>query len=218
MVGKVVQGVQPQVGFEPPSDATLATRELNLVQAFKLCRDLLADKSRGDVERAVALCWAMSLIGDLHHPMHVGSLYAPPTFPAPHGDQHGKLIFIGAATFYDYIESVHGECAIRGHIRRIKETWEKDELWQMIINSSLTRLDRGTYSYLDDPELLCLMASTTAFYSQIDDAVDLAVRRGELAPLRIEPRANFPEFYQWSIRVRAVEAASELRLLLDKSL
>src|SRR5207249_4653495 len=52
-----------------------------------------------DPDRAVALCWLLHLVGDLHQPLHGTSLiassdtYDPPLEP-PHGDKGGNLVAI----------------------------------------------------------------------------------------------------------------------------
>ena len=76
-----------------PDGATLDTQELYVGQAFDLCRQVFADRSRPDAERAVALCWLCHLVADGHQPCHAGSLYAEGVFPK--GDRGGNSIKIG---------------------------------------------------------------------------------------------------------------------------
>jgi len=64
-----------------PAGATLDTQELHIGQAFDLCRQVFADRSRPDADRAIALCWLRHLVADGHQPCHVGSLYAEGVFP-----------------------------------------------------------------------------------------------------------------------------------------
>ena len=44
-------------------------------------------------ERAVALCWLLHLIGDVHQPLHTVT-FVTPQFPAPQGDRGGTRFFI----------------------------------------------------------------------------------------------------------------------------
>jgi hypothetical protein len=68
----------------------------NVLQAIAFNRARLA---RGNpAERAVALCWLLHLIADLHQPLHATAAYSPRALdPAahPHGDEGGNLIHLG---------------------------------------------------------------------------------------------------------------------------
>jgi hypothetical protein len=67
----------PQAIPERRENATLASQELNLLDALRLCMEMLGDATRSESERAIALCWVLSLVADAHHPCYVGALYAP---------------------------------------------------------------------------------------------------------------------------------------------
>ncbi len=73
-----------------PDDATLATQELHIAQAVELCRKVLANKSRPDADRALAICWLSHLAADSHQPCHAGSLYINYAFP--NGDRGATAI------------------------------------------------------------------------------------------------------------------------------
>lgn len=49
---------------------------------------VLADSSRSAAQRAVALCWVLHLMGDIHQPLHTGSLYSAAVFDR--GDRGGN--------------------------------------------------------------------------------------------------------------------------------
>lgn len=51
---------------------------------------LLADERMPGPRRAVALCWVLHLIGDIHQPLHTGSLYSATRFA--NGDRGGNGI------------------------------------------------------------------------------------------------------------------------------
>ncbi len=72
-----------------PVNATLETQDLHIAQALELCLGVLAEKSRPDSERAIALCWIAHLVADAHQPCHAGSLY---TEAYPGGDRGGNSI------------------------------------------------------------------------------------------------------------------------------
>ncbi len=63
-----------------PAGSTLDTHDLHIAQAIELCKQLLADKSKPDADRAIAICWLAHLVADAHQPCHAGSLYAEGVF------------------------------------------------------------------------------------------------------------------------------------------
>ena len=73
-----------------PENATLRTQELNASQAFELCKKILHDTATSDADRAVALCWLLHIVADLHQPCHAGSLYSRRGFPD--GDRRANAI------------------------------------------------------------------------------------------------------------------------------
>ena len=48
-------------------------KNLNVIQALKGNLLLWADEDASDAEKAVALCWILHLVGDMHQPLHVGN-------------------------------------------------------------------------------------------------------------------------------------------------
>ncbi|PCI79142.1 MAG: hypothetical protein COB20_05505 [SAR86 cluster bacterium] len=60
----------------------------NVMNALDYNTTLLADSLTPMPQRAVALCWVLHLIGDIHQPLHVGSLYSTNRFP--NGDRGGN--------------------------------------------------------------------------------------------------------------------------------
>ncbi len=62
----------------------------NVMTALDFNTRLLADEHASLETRAVALCWVLHLIGDIHQPLHVGSLYSANRFA--NGDRGGNGI------------------------------------------------------------------------------------------------------------------------------
>ncbi|MEX0962482.1 MAG: S1/P1 nuclease [Pseudohongiellaceae bacterium] len=60
----------------------------NVMTALDFNSALLADQQAPLPQRAVALCWVLHLIGDIHQPLHVGSLYSARHFRT--GDRGGN--------------------------------------------------------------------------------------------------------------------------------
>jgi hypothetical protein len=60
-------------------------------EAFALNVRVLANGLASDAERAVALCWVMHLVGDIHQPLHTAQLFSA---AFPNGDRGGTLQFV----------------------------------------------------------------------------------------------------------------------------
>jgi hypothetical protein len=86
-----------QAAQELAADAPAAEADVkNVLQAIAFNREKLARGKPG--EQAVALCWLLHLLGDLHQPLHATVLFAPRVFePAGHrhGDEGGNAIHLG---------------------------------------------------------------------------------------------------------------------------
>ena len=77
----------PDIAGQFVSDATSAGNVMNALDANTA---LLADTETPGPQRAVALCWILHLVGDIHQPLHVGSLYSKNQFA--NGDRGGNGI------------------------------------------------------------------------------------------------------------------------------
>ena len=71
-----------------PPAASLATQELNVIQAITLCRRRLAARDAGDAERAVCVTWLCHMVGDVHQPCHSTASFTAKRFPL--GDRGGN--------------------------------------------------------------------------------------------------------------------------------
>ena len=63
----------------------------NAIEAFALNVRVLGDRRASKAERAVALCWVMHLVGDIHQPLHTAQLFSK---EFPEGDQLGSKQFV----------------------------------------------------------------------------------------------------------------------------
>lgn len=64
----------------------------NIVLAIEYNQKVLQDKLSSPQEKAVALCWLLHLVGDIHQPLHSGALVSSSLFP--NGDRGGNGIAI----------------------------------------------------------------------------------------------------------------------------
>lgn len=77
---------------QPDSVTTVGPADVNIVTAYRVNLDVLK-RDAPDPEKAVALCWVLHLVGDVHQPLHTVKLFTT-EFPAPVGDRGGTLFYI----------------------------------------------------------------------------------------------------------------------------
>ncbi len=65
-------------------------QSLNIIQALRGNLAIWRDESTSDADKAVALCWILHLVGDLHQPLHTVALFSGAYFPK--GDRGGNSI------------------------------------------------------------------------------------------------------------------------------
>jgi len=90
--GNTYIGVAPLDDVSGPRAQNIRneTDAKNVMTALDFNSALLADSRTPAAQRAVALCWVLHLIGDIHQPLHVGSLYTRNRFT--NGDRGGNGI------------------------------------------------------------------------------------------------------------------------------
>ena len=90
--GNVYVGIDPFPDIEGPAgEAIRGEADVdNVVLALDYNMRLLANPATGAGQRAVALCWMLHLAGDIHQPLHTGSLFSAQMFES--GDAGGNGI------------------------------------------------------------------------------------------------------------------------------
>jgi hypothetical protein len=85
--------------FKPKGQpATVTTAEPdaeNALVAIRTNLSVLNQPQATDAEKAVAICWLLHVIGDIHQPLHTVSLFTT-EYPAPFGDEGGNKFKIRA--------------------------------------------------------------------------------------------------------------------------
>jgi hypothetical protein len=85
----------PVIAKDFPADLPKPERsEGSAIEAFALNVRVLGDTRASKPERAVALCWVMHLVGDIHQPLHTAQLFSK---AFPDGDQLGSKQFVREA-------------------------------------------------------------------------------------------------------------------------
>ena len=90
-------GFLPNVDFAVPEGVTAGDAAndepgMNVVQALQYNLAVVRDESRPAAQRAVALCWALHLGGDVHQPMHAVALFSDALYPE--GDKGGNAVAV----------------------------------------------------------------------------------------------------------------------------
>ncbi|MYI01718.1 MAG: S1/P1 nuclease [Gammaproteobacteria bacterium] len=90
--GNVYVGIDPFPDIAGPAGEAIRDESDvdNVVVALDYNMRLLADPATEAGQRAVALCWVLHLAGDIHQPLHTGSLFSAQLFES--GDAGGNGI------------------------------------------------------------------------------------------------------------------------------
>ncbi len=81
------------IPYRPGYNEIKFPRGESILTAFPANRNIARSDIESDEARAVALCWMLHLIGDVHTPLHTTTLVNT-EFPWPAGDRGGNLIYI----------------------------------------------------------------------------------------------------------------------------
>jgi hypothetical protein len=97
---KTAAAADVNVETDPPAAESL---DINVLQAIAFNSKILRDDSRSKADRAVALCWLLHLVGDVHQPLHATALFtkrlfAPKTGASHGGDHGGNLVKFGSTS------------------------------------------------------------------------------------------------------------------------
>lgn len=79
----------------PASEVNSENDASNLMTAIDWNLKVLSSRLTTRAEKAVALCWVVHLIGDLHQPLHTGALISIERFPSGDGGGNGIPILGG---------------------------------------------------------------------------------------------------------------------------
>ena len=125
----------------------------NVMAALDYNTNLLADSQASLPQRAVALCWVLHLIGDIHQPLHTGSLYSANRFST--GDRGGNGIEAGGRNLHarwDRAVSSQGinanlETLLRQHSTTLERMGLQDyEDWSLWMQESRALLLNTVYT------------------------------------------------------------------------
>lgn len=98
--GNVYVGIAPFADVRGPAAASIDSESDvdNVVTALDYNARILADTNQPMTDRAVALCWVLHLMGDIHQPLHTGSLFSEHVFER--GDRGGNAIAVDGSNLH----------------------------------------------------------------------------------------------------------------------
>jgi S1/P1 Nuclease len=149
--------------------------ELNLVQALARVSADLCSADAADAERALALCWLLHLLADLHQPLHTTSLYSVGVFA--NGDRGGNDIAVrGAGNLHALWDGALGN----------------DRRWRRVVAAAAQyRAGAAVEPTVDFPAWAREgrdLAARSAYSEAVRDAVASAAAAG---PVRISADASY---------------------------
>jgi hypothetical protein len=93
-----------KIDFEKGHEPKVQNKDENVLTAIQLCEDSLKSKTTSVARKAVFLSWLIHLVGDIHQPLHCGSLF---NTMYPEGDKGGNDVWIHFANDHD-TSRLHG--------------------------------------------------------------------------------------------------------------
>ena len=196
-----------------PADATMNTQELYVLQALELCQKQLADKNLPAADRAIALCWVVHLIADLHLPCHSGSLYAESVFTEADGDRGANRIVIGELRLHGLWDRLLGNEYERGDVnRRIFEIKTDAELASRFISALEVS---NPQQWIDESRAIAVQY---LYVDEVQQAVRSAIesKSTKLPPITVSE--SYGKQAGRIAQLRAVDAAARLAKVLSESL
>jgi hypothetical protein len=109
-----VSGPTPETQWDGTSDPT------NIVQALAKCESDLKNKDLPAERRAIAMCWVLHLVGDLHQPLHAVALFSK---DFPNGDRGGNDFMVSdngrITALHSYWDGIFGNSTGAKEVQRL---------------------------------------------------------------------------------------------------
>lgn len=133
----------------------------NVMTALDFNTGVLANEATAASSRAVALCWVLHLIADIHQPLHAGSLYSAELFAT--GDRGGNRISTDDGNLHARWDRALTSEGLEFHRRAI--------LGAISQNAVILGVDSDWSQWLDESrQLLLSLVYTTAMQREIASA------------------------------------------------
>ena len=211
-----VLGRQLKVNLDSnvPTTATLATQELNVIQAITLCRRRLSARDATEAERALCVTWLCHMVGDVHQPCHSTASFTARRFPR--GDRGGNDVPIRGdkkdINLHMYWDGQFGSGrSLNGDLVRRAASLLADATLVSAGRRATKRLQPG--AWVTESHLL----ARKVVYSP---TILRAIRRGESDPQQAIPAVELSDDYARQARTvsrrRVVEAGFRLAEVLSE--
>ena len=168
--GNVYIGIRPfaDIPGELASSIRTDAQVTNVMTALDYNTRVLADSRRSGSDRAVALCWVLHLIGDIHQPLHAGSMFSETLFKE--GDRGGNEVQTDQDNLHARWDRALSNLGVQENLERISSERESDNSRQ------IGGLRSDWSEWLAESRRLL----TTAVYSDdIKTAITTAERNGQ---------------------------------------
>jgi hypothetical protein len=122
--GNVYLGINSFASIKGAAASSITSEDqaTNVMLALDYNTRLLAEPNSAASERAVALCWVLHLIGDIHQPLHTGALFSRNLFFR--GDRGGNGIAVADSNLHAQWDRALNEEGIAAALPRVLERLE----------------------------------------------------------------------------------------------
>ena len=129
--GNVYVGAEPLPSIHGESSAPIEHEAdvRNVVQGIEYNLEVLQHPLSNSRERALALCWVLHLIGDIHQPLHSGALVSSELFV--NGDRGGNGILTQAGNLHSRWDSALRNQPFEDTLRRMNSFVRQSNLAQI---------------------------------------------------------------------------------------
>lgn len=196
-----------------PTEATMDTAELYVLQALELNCKVLKDKDAEPVKRALALCWISHLVADLHLPCHSGSLYAESVFTDADGDRGANRITVGQQRLHGVWDQLLGNLYDKADVnRRIVEMTQDRDLIKYR-DDATNNMD--FHVWLKESRDIAVQY---CYVAEVQQAVRVAIERKQRFLPPITLTVEYGQRAGQIARIRAMQASARVAKLLEESL
>jgi hypothetical protein len=192
---------------EPPNSIGSEADAHNVVTALDYNAGILSDHDANPASRAVALCWVLHLIGDIHQPLHTGSMFSDGVFSD--GDLGGNRVPIGDS-------NLHAEWD--GALREIGITNSLPAILQQLSGFSSPRIQGVESDWTAWMSESRQILTSQVYTEEMKQAVAAADASGADELDKMELDANYRNQMQRQSRIRLGLAGLRLAIFFENEL
>jgi len=201
----VLQQPASTVTGEPASSIRNESAVQNVITALDYNTRVFADNNRSMEERAVALCWVLHLMGDIHQPLHAGSLFSPNLFK--NGDRGGNAVDTDDGNLHARWDRALAESGVMTNLEAIQR--DRSDYIEAIDNASA-----DWSQWLDESRQILL---TDVYTAAMIAAISSADRQGTILAKQPLDSAYVQNMQQIS-RQRLALAGFRIAIWLENTL